>query len=43
MVSFLPLSVDPGVYSAIYLVLIIAGVCIGMLGSAIAMRRYLKV
>ena len=25
------------------LVLIIAGVCIGMLGSAIAMRRYLKV
>lgn len=43
MVSFLPLSVDPGVYSATYLVLIIAGVCIGMLGSAIAMRRYLKV
>ena len=43
MVSFLPLTVDPGVYSAIYIVLIIAGVLIGMLGSAIAMRRYLKV
>lgn len=43
MVSFLPLSIDPGTYSAIYLVLIVAGVCIGMLGSAIAMRRYLKV
>lgn len=43
MVSFLPLTVDPGVYSAIYLVLIVAGVFIGMLGSAIAMRRYLKV
>lgn len=43
MVSFLPLSVDPGAYSAIYLLLIVAGVCIGMLGSAIAMRRYLKV
>lgn len=43
MVSFLPLAVDPGVYSAIYLVLIVAGILIGMLGSAIAMRRYLKV
>ena len=43
MVSFLPLTVDAGVYSVIYLVLIIAGVLIGMLGSAIAMRRYLKV
>jgi cell division transport system permease protein len=43
MVSFLPLSIDPGIFSVIYLVLIVAGVLIGMLGSAIAMRRYLKV
>lgn len=43
MVSFLPLSIDPGVFSVIYIVLIVAGVCIGMLGSAIAMRRYLQV
>ncbi len=42
-VSFLPLSVDPGVFPIVYIVLIIAGVVIGMLGSAIAMRRYLKV
>ncbi len=42
-VSFLPLSVDPGVFPIVYIVLIIAGVIIGMLGSAIAMRRYLKV
>lgn len=43
MVSFLPLSIDPGAFSVIYLLLIVAGVLIGMLGSAIAMRRYLKV
>ena len=42
-VSFLPLSVDPGIFPIVYIVLIIAGVVIGMLGSAIAMRRYLKV
>ncbi len=42
-VSFLPLTVDPGVFPIVYIVLIIAGVIIGMLGSAIAMRRYLKV
>ena len=43
MVSFLPLSVDTGVYSLTYVVLVVAGVLLGMLGSAIAMRRYLKV
>ena len=42
-VSFLPLSVDPSTYGLIYAVLIVAGIAIGMLGSAIAMRRYLKV
>ena len=43
MVSFLPLSVDAGVYAMTYAVLVVAGVLLGMLGSAIAMRRYLKV
>ena len=43
MVSFLPLSVDAGVYAMTYVVLVVAGVLLGMLGSAIAMRRYLKV
>ena len=41
--SFLPLSVDPSTYGLIYVVLVVAGIAIGMLGSAIAMRRYLKV
>ena len=43
MVSFLPLSVDASVYTMTYIVLVVAGVLLGMLGSAIAMRRYLKV
>ena len=43
MVSFLPLSVDAGVYAMTYVVLVVAGVLLGMIGSAIAMRRYLKV
>ena len=43
MVSFLPLSVDGSVYTMTYIVLLVAGVLLGMLGSAIAMRRYLKV
>lgn len=43
MVSFLPLSVDPAVYTFTYIALVVAGVLLGMLGSAIAMRRYLKV
>ena len=43
MVSFLPLSVDGSVYTMTYIVLVVAGVLLGMLGSAIAMRRYLKV
>lgn len=42
-VSFLPLTIDPGVYGLIYAILIVAGILIGMAGSAIAMRRYLKV
>lgn len=42
-VSFLPLSVDAGVFSMVYAILVVAGVLLGMFGSAIAMRRYLKV
>ena len=43
MVTFLPLSVDPSTYTFIYIVLIIAGVAVGALGSVISMRRYLKI
>ena len=43
MVNFLPLSIDDGTYGMIYVILIIAGVLIGMIGSTIAMRRYLRV
>ncbi|MGN0038702.1 MAG: permease-like cell division protein FtsX [Coriobacteriales bacterium] len=43
MVSFLPLSVDAGVYTMIYLVLVVAGVAVGALGSLLAMRKYLKI
>ncbi len=42
-VSFLPLTIDDGMYGIIYLILIVAGILIGMSGSAISMRRYLKV
>ena len=42
-VQFLPLTVDASAYGMIYFILIIGGICIGMIGSAIAMRRYLKV
>ena len=42
-VQFLPLTVEDSAYGMIYLVLIVGGILIGMLGSAIAMRRYLKV
>ena len=42
-VQFLPLTVEDGAYGMIYLVLVVGGILIGMLGSAIAMRRYLKV
>ena len=43
VVSFLPLRIDDGMFTLVYIVLVVAGVLIGMLGSAIAMRRYLKV
>ena len=42
-IRFLNFSVDNTTYLLIYLVLIVAGLVIGLVGSAIAMRRYLKV
>lgn len=42
-ISFLPLTVSGGTYGMVYLVMIIAGILVGTLGSFIAMRRYLKV
>ena len=40
---FLSLEVDGGTYAVIYLSLVGAGLVIGLVGSAFAMRRYLKV
>ncbi len=42
-IRFLNFSVDGTTYLFIYLLLIVAGLIIGLIGSAIAMRRYLKV
>ncbi len=41
--QWLPIDVSNGNYLMIYAVLIVAGLVIGLLGSALAMRRYLKV
>ncbi len=41
--SFLNLDVPNGTYLLIYLALVVAGLVIGLIGSAFAMRRYLKV
>ncbi|MCQ2751988.1 MAG: permease-like cell division protein FtsX [Coriobacteriales bacterium] len=43
MVSFMNMTVEPGVYTMTYLILVVAGIIVGALGSIIAMRRYLKV
>jgi cell division transport system permease protein len=40
---WLPISVDGATYLMIYLALLVAGLLIGLLGSSVAMRRYLKV
>lgn len=40
---WLPVSVDFSMFMLIYIALIVAGLVIGLLGSAFAMRRYLKV
>ena len=41
--SFLSLDVSGQMYLIIYGSLVLAGLVIGLLGSAFAMRRYLKV
>ncbi len=42
-IRFLDFTVDGGTYLFIYLVLVASGIVIGLIGSTIAMRRYLKV
>lgn len=42
-IKFLDFSVDGTTYLLIYGTLVLAGLLIGLFGSAIAMRRYLKV
>ena len=41
--AFLPIQVEMNIFLAIYLALLAAGLIIGLIGSAFAMRRYLKV
>lgn len=41
--AFLPVEVSNTTYLMIYGVLLVAGIIVGLLGSAVAMRRYLKV
>lgn len=41
--TFLPVSISSAEYYRIYVMLLVAGLVIGLLGSALAMRRYLKV
>ncbi len=41
--TWLPINLDMQSYLLIYAVLLIAGLVIGLIGSALAMRRYLKV
>lgn len=40
---WLPINLDFSVFLMVYIVLIVAGLFIGLVGSALAMRRYLKV
>ena len=41
--AFLPIGIEGSTFLMIYLVLLVAGLIIGLIGSAFAMRRYLKV
>ena len=41
--AFLPIEVNGQMFLFIYLILLVAGLVIGLIGSAVAMRRYLKV
>ena len=40
---WLPINVSGVVYAGIFLILLVAGLVIGVIGSALAMRRYLKI
>ena len=41
--AFLPIQVEGNIFIIIYLALLVAGLVIGLIGSAFAMRRYLQV
>ena len=41
--KFLAIDVSGGMFAIIYVALVAAGLIIGLFGSALAMRRYLKV
>lgn len=41
--AFLPINIEGSMFLLIYLILLAAGLVIGLIGSAFAMRRYLKV
>ena len=41
--AFLPIGIEGNTFLLIYLILLVAGLIIGLIGSAFAMRRYLKV
>lgn len=40
---WLPINIPGSSFGIIYLMLLVSGLVIGLLGSALAMRRYLKV
>ena len=42
-VAFLPFDLSLGAFLYVYVILVVAGLLIGLIGSALAMRRYLKV
>lgn len=41
--AFLPFDLSLGAFLYVYVILVVAGLLIGLIGSALAMRRYLKV
>ena len=41
--KFLAIDVSASMFGLIYVALVVAGLIIGLFGSALAMRRYLKV
>ena len=41
--SFLNLTIAPSAYYVVYGILLVLGILIGVVGSGLAMRRYLKV